>query len=215
MEWSQIVTDFAINNTVVGAPEKMGGKCSIECTGKNNTLIFEEGVEIHRVTVRFSGDGNTIVFQKKSRPCGLFMAAKGGHIVVGKRTRMNKLCWFQAEEGKKISIGDDCLFADIRVRTSDIHSILSTITGLRLNLANDVTIGNRIWIAEKAHIYKGVSIGDGSIVGAHAVVVKDLPSDCLAVGNPARVVKENVTWSRKMLGPEGDSSKIDPNARPA
>lgn len=50
----------------------------------------------------------------------------------------------------------------------------------------------------------------GSIVGAHTVVVRDIPENSLAVGHPAQVVKDNVAWVRKLTGPEGDPSKISP-----
>lgn len=207
-DWLELSKRFALNNEIVGAPAGIIGDCAIQFKGKGNRLVIEEGVELSRVTLKFVGDGNTILFRRGSRPFGVFTVGGKGTIEVGEKTRMNKPCWFQAIEGKTITIGAQCLLADIRVRTSDVHSILSTITGGRLNLAKDVVIGERVWIAEKAHIYKGVTIGEGSIIGAHAIVVKSIPSDCLAVGNPARVVKQNVTWVRKLLGPEGDPSKI-------
>ena len=48
-------------------------------------------------------------------------------------------------------------------------------------------IGNHVWIGKRAIILKGVTIGDGSIVGMGAVVTKDVPSNSLAVGNPAKI----------------------------
>lgn len=53
----------------------------------------------------------------------------------------------------------------------------------------DVTIGNNVWIGDKATILPGVSIGDGAIIAANAVVTKDVPAYSIAVGNPARVIK--------------------------
>ena len=53
-----------------------------------------------------------------------------------------------------------------------------------------VKIGDRVWIGEGAMILPGVTIGDGAIVGAHSVVSKDVPAECMAVGTPARIVKK-------------------------
>lgn len=53
-----------------------------------------------------------------------------------------------------------------------------------------VTVGNDVWIGRRVIILPGVSIGDGCIIGAGAVVTKSIPPYCVAVGVPARVVKK-------------------------
>ncbi|KAG0646009.1 Maltose transacetylase [Hyphodiscus hymeniophilus] len=53
-----------------------------------------------------------------------------------------------------------------------------------------VTIGNDVWIGANAVIMHGVTIGNGVIIGANSVVTKDIPSFCIALGSPARVVKQ-------------------------
>ncbi len=52
-----------------------------------------------------------------------------------------------------------------------------------------ITIGNDVWIGDRAYIRGGVHIGDGAIIGTDAVVTKDVPSYAVVVGNPGRVVK--------------------------
>ena len=53
-----------------------------------------------------------------------------------------------------------------------------------------VTIGDRVWIGEKAIVLKGVTIGRGSVIGAGAVVTKSIPEWSIAVGSPARVIRQ-------------------------
>lgn len=53
-----------------------------------------------------------------------------------------------------------------------------------------VRIGARVWIGEHVCIMPGVSIGDGAIIGAGAIVTTDIPANTIAVGSPARVVKQ-------------------------
>lgn len=53
-----------------------------------------------------------------------------------------------------------------------------------------VSIGNDVWIGARVIILPGVSIGVGCVVGAGAVVTKDVPAYCVCAGNPAKVVKE-------------------------
>jgi acetyltransferase-like isoleucine patch superfamily enzyme len=57
-------------------------------------------------------------------------------------------------------------------------------------VSGNVTIGERSWIGTGATIREGIRIGDRSFVGAGAVVVKDIPSDTLAFGTPARPVRQ-------------------------
>lgn len=54
-----------------------------------------------------------------------------------------------------------------------------------------VVIGNNVWIGDKATILAGVTIGDGAVIAANAVVTKDVPAYCVAAGNPARIIKRN------------------------
>ena len=57
-------------------------------------------------------------------------------------------------------------------------------------MCRPVRIGERCWIGGDATICPGVTIGDRTVVGAGSVVVRDIPSDCVAVGNPCRVIKK-------------------------
>lgn len=52
-----------------------------------------------------------------------------------------------------------------------------------------ITIGNNVWIGDKATILANVTIGDNVVIGANSVVTKDIPGNCVAVGVPARVIK--------------------------
>lgn len=55
-----------------------------------------------------------------------------------------------------------------------------------------IVIGSNCWIGSHVRICKGVTIGDNSVIGACSVVTKDIPANCVAVGNPARVVKTDI-----------------------
>lgn len=61
-----------------------------------------------------------------------------------------------------------------------------------------VVIGNNVWLGEKAAILPGVRIGDGVVVGAGAVVTKDIPDYCIVAGVPAKIIKRynfvSSTW---------------------
>jgi acetyltransferase-like isoleucine patch superfamily enzyme len=60
------------------------------------------------------------------------------------------------------------------------------------NTMGDVHIGDCCFIGTRSIIYSGVTIGDHSIVSAAAVVLKDVPPNCIVAGNPARIVEMNI-----------------------
>jgi acetyltransferase-like isoleucine patch superfamily enzyme len=105
-------------------------------------------------------------------------------LMIGRNTYLNGSsidCSFE------IAIGSDCAIADgVRIMDNSWHSLNSQMGGVK--------IGNKVWIATNALILPGVSIGDGAIVAAGAVVTKDVPAKCMVAGVPARVIKSNVEW---------------------
>ena len=92
----------------------------------------------------------------------------------------------------QVSIGRGVAIAEnVTIRDSDNHSI----NGSKNPVSAPITIGNRVWIGMNATILKGVSIGNGAVVAANALVNKDVPAGCLVAGVPAKVVKTDVNWS--------------------
>jgi acetyltransferase-like isoleucine patch superfamily enzyme len=90
-----------------------------------------------------------------------------------------------------ITIGEEVAISKgVIIRDSDNH----VLDGKKDQVSQPITIGNHVWIGMRAIILKGVSIGDGAVIAAGAVVNKDVPSECLAGGVPARILKENVRW---------------------
>lgn len=125
---------------------------------------------------------------------GQFTLHSGGTIGVQSGAKLtlgsgfaNRHSWISC--GCGITIGDEVFIADqVIIRDWDGHSILG-----RPDKA-PISIGNHVWIGMRAIILKGVTIGDGAVVAAGAVVTKDVPPGAVVAGNPARVVKEGVQW---------------------
>lgn len=69
------------------------------------------------------------------------------------------------------------------------HPIGAEERNLGLEYARPITVGNDVWIGANVCVLPGVTIGDNCVIGAGSVVVKDIPSGSVAVGNPCRVIK--------------------------
>ena len=59
-----------------------------------------------------------------------------------------------------------------------------------LEYAKPIKVGNNVWIGGNITVLPGVTIGDNVTIGVGSVVVKDIPSNIVAVGNPCKVIKE-------------------------
>ena len=92
----------------------------------------------------------------------------------------------------KIVIGDDVhIGRDVWIRDNNGgHHVI--IKGYKDKAP--VIIGDHVWICSNVSITKGVTIGDGAIISANSVVTTNIPAHCIASGNPARVVAENIIW---------------------
>lgn len=70
------------------------------------------------------------------------------------------------------------------------HPIDSGVRNRGLEFGKPITIGDNVWIGANVFIGPGVTIGDNAIIGGGAVVVKDIPANAVAVGNPAKVMRD-------------------------
>lgn len=130
---------------------------------------------------------------------GRVVAMPGCVVTIGDGVVWNRRCFVRAAEHTSITIGDGCLFSDVTVETSDMHSVVDADTGVRLNPAEDVMVGDRCWLASGVLVLGGSRIGDDTVVAARSVVTSSFGSNVLLAGVPARVVKENVAWSRERI----------------
>ena len=107
-------------------------------------------------------------------------------VVVGHNFYMNSHCHVQGD----IVFGDDVLLGPKVVIWGRDHGIAAgELIRKQERVRSPIRVGNDVWIAASCVVLRGVSIGDGAVLGAGAVVTKDIPSNAIAVGNPARVIK--------------------------
>lgn len=116
-----------------------------------------------------------------------FYCDYGVHIHAAEHVFVNFGCTFL--DGGTITIGAHTMLAPgVHIYTAE-HP-LEVAERMAWENCRPVVIGEWCWIGGHATICPGVTIGDRSVIGAGAVVVKDIPPDSLAVGNPARVIRK-------------------------
>lgn len=119
----------------------------------------------------------------------LLATCDSARITIGTRTYINRDTFLDASE--LIEIGDECMIGPGVYITDHDHAFDGAAAPGALPLVSSPTrIGPRCWLGAKVVVLKGVTIGEGTVVGAGSVVTKSLPPRVVAVGAPARVVKE-------------------------
>ncbi|EJM78140.1 acyltransferase [Pseudomonas sp. GM55] len=163
------------------------------------------GLEVKLMGARISvGVNAELVIGGLSEVRGRIIVADNCRVVIGEGLICNSEIKIHACERANVLIGRDCLFANPQIFSSDLHSIYSDV-GERLNFAKDVVIGDKVWLATNSLILKGAHVSSGSIVGAGAIVSGRHPANVVLGGNPAKVIKTDIRWSRYLT----DSMKFD------
>ena len=91
---------------------------------------------------------------------------------------------------KEVYIGDNVMIGPNTTITTVGHPLSPKDRRAHLAQGSEIRIGNDVWLGANVTILPGVTIGDNVVVGAGGVVTKDIPPNSLALGVPARVVKE-------------------------
>lgn len=198
---------------------------------ENNIFIHPHFQRLtHAFSIDFSGRDNSIYLGANSGILGFisFYGDSGSAIIIGDQHFLNlhgaiysngKLTWgskspcygirLWVHGGRSLTIGENCLFSEgITMRTSDHHSVIDLHTGRATNMPSDVRIGRHVWLGPEVSVSKGVTIGDGSILGARSLVLRDVPDRELWAGVPATRRRQNVSWVESFPAAESHIAQL-------
>lgn len=153
--------------------------CGLSLGGVSNLVVIGKGCHFYKT--------NTI-----------FIEGSNNKVLIGENVTFDQDVSIVVGEGTSVSIGQDCIVAKgVRIRTSDQHAIYNS-DDERINPAKGVSIGSHVWLGASVIIMKGTNIGSGSMIGISSMVTKDIPENCIAVGTPAKPIKDNIHWNEKL-----------------
>jgi acetyltransferase-like isoleucine patch superfamily enzyme len=178
--------------------EKIENNLSQVIIGKGSKFYDETSIQ----NAKF--DNTKIVIGDRSHVRGELLIQKyGGKILIGNNSFIGT--GTRVWSGDKIEIGNNVLVShNCNIIDTNSHEIDYKERALRSEelfvngpwetigsiLTKPIVIMDDVWISFNVTILKGVTIGKGSIIAANSVVTKDVPAFSLAVGNPAKVIKQ-------------------------
>lgn len=190
-------------NRIVGNPKINNSTISFK--GNNNVLYCEGNVKITNAQFLFEGN-NSIVYLSStmnSQYSITLVLYNNSTFFIGREGNISSPININIQESQNVIIGAECsLSSGVNIRTADIHPIYDNQTKQRVNYAKSVFIGDHVWIGHLAYVSRGVKIGSGAIVDNYSFVPHNaqIPSNSLVVGNPTRIEKQNVFFTKEFLG---------------
>lgn len=117
------------------------------------------------------------------------------NVAIGDNSQIGSYCHIWGQGG--VTIGNDVLIAAHCCISTLNHDYTSDIIREGKIISQRVVIENDVWLGYNVTVLPGVRIGHGSVIGAGSVVTKDIPSNSIAVGNPAKVIKKRTIKSEE------------------
>ena len=125
---------------------------------------------------------------------GCICLNKGAHLIIGNNVGISSACiWVHKSItiGDNVKIGGDCILLDSDCHSLDFLKRRNDDVDQANKVDKDIVIEDDVLIGTRCIILKGVHIGARSIIGSGSIVTKDIPADCIAAGNPCKVIKCN------------------------
>ncbi len=182
-----------IDYSITGSELK--GKTAPYKDGRNNYIEYYSDIE-DTITICLNGSNNHITIGRNVRVGSLYIECGNNvEVSIGDNSEIVGTKIF-ATDGQ-IKIGEDCLLAgNVIIRNNDSHHIFDSVTGKRINYPGNISIGNHVWIGYGATILGNFNVGCNSIVGTMAVSSSSFPSEVIVAGNPAKIIRKHVCWSK-------------------
>lgn len=154
---------------------------------------------LDRASFRFNGrdahiriGNNCVIYDNLEIECG-----NDCSIIIGDDTTIHDAVIYSAYAD--VIIGRDCMLSyEVFIRNHDSHFIFDKLTGNRINYSRSINIGDHVWVGQRTTLLAGFSIGDGSIIGAGSVSSSSFGDNQVIAGNPAKIIRYDVYWSRTM-----------------
>lgn len=189
-----------VNNNTFTSNAKIRGSI-IKLYGNNNSITIAPGTKIRNCKILIYGENNNLTIEKNCDINNTVFSMDNGNgkIKIDEGTSIGKAL-IVSYEPNTIDIGKNCMLSyDIEIRNTDSHSIISLDNGERINKGKDVIIRDNVWIGAYSKVLKGSIISEHSVIGMSSVVTGNIPENSVAAGNPAKILRNNITWNKELL----------------
>ena len=165
----------------------------------DNRIICNSPDYLNRITFRFNGSNASVIIGENIRINKELKIECGSNcsVIIGDNTTFVNTTIYSSYAD--VLIGNDCMFSyGIYIRNHDSHCIFNINSGQRLNYSRNIEIGDHVWVGQNCILLGGFKVGKGSVLGAGSVSSSQFESNIIIGGNPARIIRKDVCWTRDM-----------------
>lgn len=160
-----------------------------------NNIIIGENSKIHELAVLKNQNGVLKIGCNFTLGTGANILTYGGFIEIGDNSLINNYSIIYGNGGVKIGSYTHIAASCTLISSNQNFSFKNIPIQYQGESREGIKIGDNVWIGANSVILDGVNIGDGSIIGAGSIVTKSIPENCIAYGNPAKVIKKRVDFN--------------------
>lgn len=204
--------------------------CKITLLGYCNTILFDNNICSPSLSIKVRNDSRIIIGSDTRLSGRITCFSDNWDLIVGSNCKLtgvnidfHRQSFMEIGSNttmygdvsisvgyqESLKLGKDCMIAEsVMLLCGDCHAIFDINTGNRINGHNatnskkDILIGDHVWLGKKSSVLAGSKVGDGAIIGANAVVKGTYPNNVIVVGNPSKIIRKNIAWSRNYMSEE-------------
>ena len=165
----------------------------------NNRIVCKSPDYLDRISFRFNGSNSSVIIGENIRIARKLIIECGSDcsVVIGDDTTFDATILYSAYAD--VVIGNDCMISyNVYIRNHDSHCIFDINSGQRVNYSRNIETGDHVWVGQNCILLGGFKAGDGSVIGAGSVSSSQFDNNIVIAGNPAKIIRSGVCWTRDM-----------------
>lgn len=193
--------DNVIDNKIIGMPRFVDS--IIVLNGKNNILVFDNSIELNKVSLEINGNNSIIYLGSNLKRDFKLRIFSNSTVYMGRDIDCGLSVAINVFENQNIIIGDDCFIGDhVYISNSDNYPIYSCHDKERINYSKSTFIGDHVYLGHNTFISKGVRIGSGTVVDNFSFLPSNAKahSNIYLSGNPVKIIKKDVFFTKDFVG---------------
>ncbi len=162
------------------------------------------------VKARISADRDTKIHicSMTAREEATVLAHSDSRIQIGRNCQVTKNLYILTDHGSSLTVGKDCAFAqDVTILSGDSHPVFQIDHPRIYEACSEVRILDYVWLGKSSVVLSNAVIGEGCIVAPDSVVGKKYPNNCLLMGYPAKIVRQDIAYHIQESNPDAIDDK--------